>query len=201
MPTPAERKALAFVAFVILLGSAVRIVRGGALESPSPSPDEQFALARQTYSASSSAVIGRAEKGGKGRRSARAAPKRRDGVVKFDFGGVLGEGSAPLNASGFPPPSPRIDIDMRIRPAAASASGTAGVTGEAAPHLDLDVADAGQIERLPRIGPALARRIVASRDSMGSFGSLAGLGRVKGVGPAILDRLAPLVTFSGQVRR
>jgi len=146
-------------------------------------------------------VIGRAEKGGKGRRSARAAPKRRDGVAKFDFGGVLGEGSAPLNASGFPPPSPRIDMDMRIRSAAASASGTAGATGEAAPLLDLDVADAGQIERLPRIGPALARRIVASRDSIGSFGSLAGLGRVKGVGPAILGRLAPLVTFSGQVRR
>ena len=67
--------------------------------------------------------------------------------------------------------------------------------------VDLDVADAGQIARLPRVGPALARRIVANRDSLGAFGVLSALGRVKGIGPATLQRLAPLVTFSGQARR
>ena len=67
--------------------------------------------------------------------------------------------------------------------------------------VDLDLADAGKIERLPRVGPALARRIVANRDSLGAFGVLSALGRVKGMGPATLARLAPLVTFSGQARR
>jgi competence protein ComEA len=67
--------------------------------------------------------------------------------------------------------------------------------------IDLDVAGAAEIERLPRVGPALARRIVASRDSLGPFGSLAALTRVKGIGPATAERLAPLVTFSGQARR
>jgi competence protein ComEA len=58
-----------------------------------------------------------------------------------------------------------------------------------------------EIERLPRIGPALAHRIVANRDSAGPFGGLEGLRRVRGVGAATLKLLGPLVTFSGQARR
>ncbi|HJR65269.1 MAG TPA: helix-hairpin-helix domain-containing protein [Gemmatimonadaceae bacterium] len=66
--------------------------------------------------------------------------------------------------------------------------------------LDLDVAPAESLERLPRIGPSLARRIIADRDSLGSFGSLEGFQRVKGVGPAMARTLAPYVTFSGTPR-
>ncbi len=53
------------------------------------------------------------------------------------------------------------------------------------------------IESLPRIGPALASRIIASRDSFGAFGSIDGLQRVRGIGPAMAKALRPLVTFSG----
>jgi competence protein ComEA len=53
---------------------------------------------------------------------------------------------------------------------------------------------------LPRIGPALAKRIIADRDSLGPFGSLEGFQRVKGVGPAMARTLAPYVTFSGTPR-
>jgi competence protein ComEA len=67
--------------------------------------------------------------------------------------------------------------------------------------IDLDTADEGAIERLPRIGPALARRIVGNRDSLGPFGTLSALRRVKGLGPATRQRLAPLVTFSAPARR
>jgi competence protein ComEA len=66
--------------------------------------------------------------------------------------------------------------------------------------LDLDTAPAESLDRLPRIGPALARRIVADRDSLGPFGSLEGFQRVKGVGPAMARTLAPYVTFSGTPR-
>ncbi len=64
--------------------------------------------------------------------------------------------------------------------------------------IDLDHATATEIEALPRVGPATARRIVANRDSLGPFGSLAGLRRVKGMGPASLARLAPFITFGGR---
>ena len=62
--------------------------------------------------------------------------------------------------------------------------------------IDLDVANAGQIETLRYIGPSLAKRIVADRDSLGPFGSLDGLQRVKGVGPKLAAKLDSTVTFS-----
>ncbi|MBA3673160.1 MAG: helix-hairpin-helix domain-containing protein [Gemmatimonadaceae bacterium] len=64
--------------------------------------------------------------------------------------------------------------------------------------VDVDRASAAELEALPRIGRTLAARIVANRDSAGPFGSLERLGRVKGIGPAMLALLAPLVTFSGR---
>jgi competence protein ComEA len=66
--------------------------------------------------------------------------------------------------------------------------------------IDLDVASATDIESLPRIGPVLARRIVEDRDEHGPFGSLEGLERVRGVGPALARTLRERVTFSGTAR-
>jgi DNA uptake protein ComE-like DNA-binding protein len=62
--------------------------------------------------------------------------------------------------------------------------------------VDLDLASATSIESLPRIGPALARRIVEDRTERGPFGSLQALDRVRGVGPALQREIAPYVTFS-----
>ena len=62
--------------------------------------------------------------------------------------------------------------------------------------IDLDVATAEEIETLPYIGPTIARRIVADRDSLGPFGSLEGFQRVKGIGPRLAAKLDTSVTFS-----
>lgn len=62
--------------------------------------------------------------------------------------------------------------------------------------LDLDIASADEIETLRGIGPSLAKRIVADRDSLGPFGSLVELQRVKGVGPKLAARIDSSVTFS-----
>ncbi|HEV7594869.1 MAG TPA: helix-hairpin-helix domain-containing protein [Gemmatimonadaceae bacterium] len=62
--------------------------------------------------------------------------------------------------------------------------------------LDLDVASEKEIEALRHIGPTLAKRIVADRDSFGPFGSMEGLKRVKGVGPSMVGKLDSAVTFS-----
>ncbi len=63
--------------------------------------------------------------------------------------------------------------------------------------VDLDRASAAELSRLPRVGPGLARRIVADREARGPFGSLAGLDRVAGVGPGLLAAIAPHAAFSG----
>jgi competence protein ComEA len=66
--------------------------------------------------------------------------------------------------------------------------------------IDVDVASAEELDALPRVGPALAARIVANRDSLGPFGSLQALQRVKGIGPALATGLSPYVTFSSGLR-
>ena len=66
--------------------------------------------------------------------------------------------------------------------------------------VDVDRATVADLQALPGIGPALAARIVAYRDSNGPFGGLDRFGRVRGIGPATLKRLDSLVTFSGTPR-
>jgi competence protein ComEA len=144
VPTPAERRALLFFAFIAAAGAGVRGYRALAGE-PVSTPESRRALTAQLAAVDSAA---RAEKG-KGKRSTR---KR-----------------------GSPSPQPPTP-DPRA--------------------IDLDLATESDLTRLPRVGPQLARRIIADRDSLGPFGSIEALARVKGIGPATAKRLAPHVTFS-----
>ena len=59
--------------------------------------------------------------------------------------------------------------------------------------LDLNRADAAALEALPRIGPALARRIVEDRAANGPFESVEDLARVRGIGPATVEAVRALV--------
>lgn len=61
--------------------------------------------------------------------------------------------------------------------------------------LDPDQASVEELLRLPRVGPALAKAIVADRAARGPFGSLDGLDRVAGVGPGLLAALRPYLRF------
>jgi competence protein ComEA len=58
-------------------------------------------------------------------------------------------------------------------------------------RIDPNTADADELQRLPRVGPSLAARIVAHREANGPFRSLADLDAVPGIGPAVLDGIAP----------
>jgi len=205
MPTSSEQKALAFIAIVILLGGAVRVVRAGSASSPTVG--EQQAIARQATSADSAASK-RKSKGSKRTTSKRAAHDTIPTVV----GGVAtvpptyarpdrpydhAPYGTPSGRNGFPPPDPRIDTDARgIRASAPAAAPKTKGTATPSGPVDLDTATQQEIESLPRIGPTFAKRIVANRDSLGPFGSIDGLKRVKGMGKATLATLAPLVTFS-----
>lgn len=60
--------------------------------------------------------------------------------------------------------------------------------------LDINQAGAAELEALPGIGPAVAKRIIARRDSVGRFSSVADLDSVRGIGPVLLEKLRPLVT-------
>lgn len=62
--------------------------------------------------------------------------------------------------------------------------------------LDLNRANAGDLEALPGIGAVLAQRVIAFRQSVGGFRSIDELRAVKGIGGKKFDRLKPLVTVS-----
>ncbi len=64
-------------------------------------------------------------------------------------------------------------------------------------RIDADRASPAELARLPRVGLALAKRIVADREAHGPFGGLASFDRVPGVGPGLLATLGPHLAFSG----
>ncbi len=83
-------------------------------------------------------------------------------------------------------------------PAGASGSGrgaadrTTGRRQSPGPgSLDLNEATAGDLDALPGVGPALAARIIAKRDSMHGFSGIDDLSKVRGIGKTKLEKLRP----------
>jgi competence protein ComEA len=76
-----------------------------------------------------------------------------------------------------------------IEPAAPERLATAAVSAP----LDLNRADAAELDALPGIGPVLAARIVDHRARHGRFRRVDELLAVPGIGPKLLARLRPLV--------
>jgi competence ComEA-like helix-hairpin-helix protein len=166
MPTAAERKALAFLGAVALLGAGVRVVR--AREVPPPPAADRRALDTQITAVDSA-------------RRASPPPRRRGRTFARDTAPPIGRRAAPRRGAERPRTPPRV-----LAPPLGPFN-----------RLDVDQAPAAELQRLPGIGPALAARIVAYRDSNGPFGSMEKLRRVKGIGPATAARLDSLVRFSG----
>lgn len=69
----------------------------------------------------------------------------------------------------------------------ASAVADAKVSGP----LDLNRATQTQLETVPGIGPALARRIIAYREAHGGFQTYEELDEVSGIGPSTLEKFRP----------
>jgi competence protein ComEA len=57
--------------------------------------------------------------------------------------------------------------------------------------VDINTATIPELVALPRIGPALAARIVLDRETNGPFESLEALDRVPGIGPRTIELLRP----------
>ncbi len=61
--------------------------------------------------------------------------------------------------------------------------------------LDPNRVTAAELDRLPGVGPAIAEAVVRSRESDGPFRGREDLLRVRGIGPALLERMAPHLAF------
>jgi competence ComEA-like helix-hairpin-helix protein len=62
-------------------------------------------------------------------------------------------------------------------------------------RLDPDHATAAELDRLPGVGPGIAAAMVRERESGGPYRTPEGLARVRGIGPATLEKLLPHLRF------
>ena len=87
--------------------------------------------------------------------------------------------------------------DLGVPPqAGAPGAGTAGETSAPEAKIDVNTADGTALQELPGIGPALSSRIIEFRATNGPFASLEELDAVSGIGPAMMERLEPLLRFN-----
>lgn len=71
----------------------------------------------------------------------------------------------------------------------------AGSAQKGSAPVNINTATAEELQTLPRIGPAMAQRIIAWREAHGGFRSVDELDAVPGIGPSMLENLRPLVTI------
>ena len=69
----------------------------------------------------------------------------------------------------------------------------AGTAQKGSTPVNINTATAEELQTLPRIGPAMAQRIIAWREAHGGFRSVDELDAVPGIGPSMLENLRPLV--------
>lgn len=89
--------------------------------------------------------------------------------------------------------APAVPAGVSAAPAGAKTAGGAAPSDSEAP-LDLNTATAEQLDVLPGVGPSTAAAIISHREANGPFSSVDGLDEVRGIGPAKLESLRPLVT-------
>jgi competence ComEA-like helix-hairpin-helix protein len=77
-------------------------------------------------------------------------------------------------------------------------AGGAHAAPEAKAPLELNQATAEQLESLPGIGAVKAEAIVAERASRGGFASVDELESVRGIGPALVEKLRPHLRVGGK---
>ncbi len=98
----------------------------------------------------------------------------------------------------IPPPPPPVPaapsvVDVQARVVAVVFEEPAGPK-----KININRATAQELEALPGIGPALAARIVAYRETYGPFRSVDDLLKVSGIGPATLSRIRDLIAVEDE---
>jgi len=61
--------------------------------------------------------------------------------------------------------------------------------------ININTADTKELEKLPRIGPATAKKILDLRKEKGRFNKAEDLLEVKGIGPKTLEKIRPFIIF------
>lgn len=89
------------------------------------------------------------------------------------------------------------NINSAVTPSTSSSSSSSSGSSSSNPagRININMANAAQLDQLPGIGPVIAGRIVEYRNQNGPFRQLTDLKQVSGIGDAIYDKIKDLITL------
>lgn len=70
--------------------------------------------------------------------------------------------------------------------------------GELLPRVNINTAGAGELKKLPDIGPVTIERILAYREEHGDFKTGADMCRIQGIGEKTFEKISPMITVDKQ---
>ena len=108
-------------------------------------------------------------------------------LIAFTLGFFIGRNTSSSN------------IEISDFPQATTSATTASEPTSASEpaKVNINTADAEQLQTLPGIGPVLAQRIISYRQENGAFRSVTELANVSGIGQSILEEILDLITVGG----
>ena len=89
---------------------------------------------------------------------------------------------------------PDLVLPDSSRAAGSGSFGATGGVGDVAAVININSADADELELLPGVGPSTAAAILAHREEFGAFGAVDALVTVPGIGPATLEAIRDYVS-------
>ncbi len=113
-------------------------------------------------------------------------------AVGFDIRGFL-DGYKHTSAIDTAKTAVKAQTNVLNYPVSSAISNTA--THESPKRININSADIGELQMLPGIGPLLAQKIIAFRDSIGTFNDADDLLKVRGIGHKNLQRIKPYLEF------
>lgn len=214
-----ELRSLALAAGLLLLGAATRLGLGPGPDDFSWSPSDptgggsaaSLAGTRQQVAAGAAAEDLAATPLGAGerldpntasttqlRRLPGVGPARAEAIVAERLSG--GSFESPADMARVPGIGPRIADALRphlsfgARPSPGFSDASHG-TGSSTGRVNVNQAQTKELEQITGIGPALAGRIISTRQRLGPFERPEDLLRVPGIGPVVLRRIRQQVLF------